>query len=89
VSEQSRIMAGAAIGAIAGAVATYLFYTERGRALRDSMEPAVDDLRREFERFQSTVEKLGAMANEGMRVFHEFNAARMQSHYPAGGRTSH
>ncbi len=52
------------------------------------MEPAVDDLRREFGRFQKTVEKLGVMANEGMRVVNEFNAARGQSHYPSD-RTSH
>jgi gas vesicle protein len=88
VSEQSRLMTGAVIGAVVGAAASYLFFTERGRGLRERMEPAVDDLRREFARFQKTVEKLGSMANEGMRVVNEFNAARTQSHFPSD-RTSH
>ena len=88
MSEQSRVISGAIIGAVAGAVAAYLFYTERGRGLREKLEPAVDELRNEFARFQKTVEKLGEMANEGMRVVNEFNTARMQTHYPSE-RTSH
>jgi gas vesicle protein len=88
VNEQSRLVTGALIGAIAGCAATYLFFTDKGRGWRARIEPVVDDLRREFGRFQSTVEKLGVMANEGMRVVTEFNAARAQSHYPSD-RTSH
>ena len=88
MSEQSRLMTGAMIGALAGVAASYLFFPERGRALRDRMEPAVEDLRREFSRFQKTAEKLGVMANEGMRVVNEFNAARAQPHF-GSERTSH
>ena len=76
------------IGALAGAAAGYLFFTEHGKSLRDQLEPTVEDLRREFARFQRTAEKLGTMANEGMRVVQEFNAARMQPHFPSD-RTSH
>jgi len=75
-------MAGALIGAAAG----YLFFTDKGRDLRDRMEPAVDELRHEFSRFRKTIEKVGEMANEGLRVVGEFNAAR-QSSFPGG--TSH
>jgi hypothetical protein len=50
------------------------------------MEPAVDDLRREFMRFQSTIVKVGDLANEGMRAVAEFKTARGQ--YPSSG-TSH
>ena len=88
MSEQSRLMTGAMIGALAGVAASYLFFTERGRVLRDRMEPAVDDIRREFGRFQKTVEKVGMMANEGIRVVSEFNAARAQPHF-GSDRTSH
>jgi hypothetical protein len=76
------------LGALAGAAASYLFFTDGGRALRDRIEPAVDDLRREFARFQTTVEKLGVMANEGMRAYQEFSAARMQTSF-GSDRTSH
>jgi gas vesicle protein len=81
-------MAGAVVGALVGAVAGYLFFTDRGRHIRDRMEPLVDDLRGEFARFQRTLEKVGDMANEGMRVVNEFNAARTQSQF-RGGSTSH
>ena len=87
MSEQTRIMAGAAVGALIGVAATYLFFTEGGRGFRERLEPAIDDLRGEFTRFQGTIEKLGAMANEGLRVVNEFQAARTQS-FPQSG-TSH
>jgi gas vesicle protein len=87
VSEQSRIVTGAAVGALIGAAAGYLFFTEGGRGFRDRLEPTIDDLRREFLRFQSTVVKLGEMANEGMRAVNEFQSARGQS-FPQN-RTSH
>lgn len=87
MSEQSRVMAGTMVGGLVGALAGYLFFTERGRALRARIEPAVDDLRREFGRFRATIEKAGDLANDGMRMVHEFNTARAQ---PFGdSRTSH
>lgn len=87
MSEQSRVMGFAAIGAIVGAAAGYLFFTECGRHVLERFEPAVNDLRHEFDRFQGTIQKLGEMANEGMRVVNEFQAARGQS-FPQN-RTSH
>lgn len=87
MSEQSRVIYGATIGALVGAAAGYLFFTERGRLLRERIEPAVDELRSEFARFQRSVEKLGGMANEGMRAFNDFNTARTQQF--GSDRTSH
>ena len=86
MNEQSRVMASAVVGALIGAAVGYLFFTERGRSIRDRMEPSMDDLRHEFGRFQRTVEKVGEMAVEGMRVVQDFSASRSQ--YPTGG-TSH
>jgi gas vesicle protein len=86
VNERSLVLAGAVVGALVGAAASFLFLTDRGRVLRDRMEPAVDDLRQEFMRFQRTVEKVGHMANEGMRVVSEFNTARANF---SSGSTSH
>jgi gas vesicle protein len=79
-------MSAAVIGAICGAAAGYLFFTDQGKAFRDRFEPAIDDLRREFAKFQSTIEKFGVLANDGMRVMEEFKAARGQF---AGRTTSH
>jgi hypothetical protein len=78
-------MASALVGALVGAAVGYLFFTERGRSVRNRMEPAMDDLRHEFGRFQRTIEKVGEMASEGLRVVQEFNTARSQSQYPTGG----
>ena len=89
MSEQSRVVSGAMIGALVGAAAGYLFFTERGRTVRERIEPAVENLRSELARFQSTLEKLGGMANEGMRAVNEFNAARMQTQQYSADRTSH
>jgi gas vesicle protein len=88
VSERQMIILSAIAGAVAGAAAGYLFFTEDGRVLRERMEPMVEDLRQEFTRFQGTIRKVGDMANEGMRVVEEFNSARAQSQVPTG-RTSH
>ena len=69
-------MSAAVIGAICGAAAGYLFFTDQGRAIRDRLEPAIDDLRREFTKFQATIEKFGVLASDGMRVMEEFKSAR-------------
>lgn len=82
MSSQSQIVFGAVVGALVGAAAGYLFYTEHGKVLRDRMEPAIDEMRREFTRFQKTIEKVGELANDGMRVMNEFNQARAQG-YPS------
>jgi hypothetical protein len=81
-------MASAIVGALLGTAVGYLFFTGRGQTLRDRIEPAMDDLRHEFARFQRTFEQVGEMASEGVRVFQEFNAARSQTQFPTGG-TSH
>jgi gas vesicle protein len=88
VNDRMAVTAGAMIGALVGAAASYLFFTERGRGLRDRLEPAIADLQREFGRFQGTIEQVGRMANEGARVFQEFTAARGHAEFPGGG-TSH
>jgi len=87
VDDRTAVTAGALIGALVGAAASYLFFTERGRGLRDRIEPAIEELQREFGRFQGTIQQVGRMAGEGARVVQEFSAARSQQ-FPGGG-TSH
>jgi gas vesicle protein len=82
------VCAGAAIGALVGAAAAYLFFTDRGRVLRDRIEAAIDDARREFLRFQKTIEKLGVLANDGIQMMNDFNLARAASPFSAD-TTSH
>ena len=87
MTERNAVCAGATIGAIVGGAAAYLFFTDRGRFMRDRIEPAVDDLMREVQRFRGTLEKVGDMANDGLRAFNEFQEARRT--FPPGPQTSH
>ena len=87
MDDRMAVTAGALIGAVVGAAASYLFFTERGRGLRDRIEPTFADLEREFERFRGTIQQVGRMAGEGARVVQEFTSAR-QSQFPGSG-TSH
>lgn len=86
MSERTAMMAGGVLGAAAGVVVSYLFFTQRGRELRDRVEPAVEGLRHDFARFQETFAKYGEIASQGVRVFQEFSSARAQ--FP-GSTTSH
>lgn len=87
MSTQYQVTICAVCGAVLGAAVGYLFYTPGGRALRERIEPAVDDFKRDFQRFQKTIEKVGDLANDGLRVVNEFNQARAQSF--ASSTTSH
>ena len=88
MNERTAVTAGALIGALIGGLASYLFFTDRGRGLRDRIGPALEDLQHDFARFQGTMEQVGRVANEGMRAFQEFNQARLQSQFPGDG-TAH
>ena len=87
MSTQSQVTLCAVCGAILGAAVGYLFFTPQGRSLRERIEPAVDEMKREFTRFQSTIEKVGLLANDSLRVVNEFNQARAQAFPPT--TTSH
>lgn len=89
MTDRNAVWTGATVGALVGAAAAYLFFTERGRAVRDRMEPAIDDLMREFQKFRRTLERVGDMANDGLRALNEFQEARGQSQFPSGTRTAH
>lgn len=88
MNERTAVTAGALIGALVGGFASYLFFTDRGRAVRDRFGPALEDLQHEFSRFQGTIEQVGRVANEGLRAFQEFNQARISSQFPGDG-TAH
>ena len=81
MNEQSQVIFGAVVGAIVGTAAGYLFFTERGRVLRDRIEPAIDDARHELTRFHKAIERAGELATDGLRMVNEFNQSRAQA-YP-------
>jgi hypothetical protein len=58
-------------GAIVGAFAGYVFFTDEGRTLRRQLEPALDDIARELNSFRHTVEKAAHVASEGWKLLDE------------------
>ena len=81
MKEQPEVILGAVVGAIVGAAAGYFFFTDRGRVLRDRIEPAIDETRREFTRFQGTILTAAALALDGLRMVEDFNRRGAQSHH--------
>jgi gas vesicle protein len=77
-------------GAVIGALAGYIFFTERGRAIRYSIEPTLEDLRRELVQFRSTMQKIAGVANEGWEMLNDtIGAVRQQSRrMPSAHQTS-
>ena len=69
--DNSRAVAATVVGAVIGGMAGYLFFTERGRAMRREFEPALDDFARELMSFRSTVQKAAGVANEGWKLLND------------------
>jgi len=67
----SRAVAATVVGAVIGGMAGYLFFTERGRAMRREFEPALDEFARELMSFRATVNKAAGVANEGWKLLNE------------------
>ena len=68
MNERSVVVLGALVGAALGGVAGYLFLTERGRQLREEIEPRMHDLMREFGNLQGTLTRAREAAAEGLRA---------------------
>jgi gas vesicle protein len=58
MKDRQTIVGGALLGALVGAVAGYLFFTERGRRLRRDIEPELQTIVREAVRLGKTVTEL-------------------------------
>jgi hypothetical protein len=64
-------VAATVVGAVIGGMAGYMFFTDRGRTIRRSIEPALDDIMRELNSFRGTVQKAAGVANEGWRLLND------------------
>jgi gas vesicle protein len=60
VNERTAVLLGACAGAVLGAACGYLFFTERGRVLRDELVPRVADLVDELQRAKGTAARAKA-----------------------------
>lgn len=67
----SRALAATLVGAAIGAAVGYLFFTDHGRGVRRSIEPALDDLARELNGLRGTMQKAAGVANEGWQLLND------------------
>ena len=65
MTDKSRTVTATLIGAIVGAIAGYLFFTDRGRRLRRQIDQALDEVERELDRTRHTLNAVVATAYEG------------------------
>lgn len=71
MDERSRVLMATVLGAIAGGLYGWLYMTERGKRVRDQIEPKLDDFMGELTRVRGTVEKARSAANQGWRSLNE------------------
>jgi gas vesicle protein len=67
----SQAITATVVGAVIGGVAGYLFFTDRGRALRRQIEPTLEDFSRELNSFRITVQKAAGVASEGWQLLND------------------
>lgn len=68
MDERTQVLAATALGAIVGCVFGSLYLTERGREVREQIEPFFDSVVDELQRAHRTVDKARDAASEGRRV---------------------
>jgi hypothetical protein len=71
VVKDTSVMTATVVGALVGGLAGYLFFTERGKAVRRRLEPALEDFAREFSGFRSSVQRIAGIASEGWNVLNQ------------------
>lgn len=71
MSSNSREVTATITGAIVGALAGYLFFTERGRRIRQQIEPALENIAREVTSFRSTIQNASGISSDGWKALTE------------------
>ena len=84
-----KAVAATIVGAVIGGVAGYFLFTERGRAMRRQLEPALEDFMRELNSFRGTIQRATGVASEGWKLLNDAlgESAHQPRRYP-GGQTS-
>jgi gas vesicle protein len=71
VTEKTRACAASMVGAVIGAAAGYMFFTDRGRALRRQLETTLESLAPELSNFSGTINRTAGIASEGWKILNE------------------
>lgn len=87
MNDKARTITSMVVGAVVGALAGYMFFTETGRRLRRQIEPALEDMARELNHFRGTVTKAAGVASEGWKMLNEAMGER-EERFPNAHQTS-
>ena len=68
MDERTQVLIATLLGAVVGGVVGTLYFTERGRDVRDQLEPLLDNIIAELQRTQQTVDKAREVTAEGRRT---------------------
>ena len=89
MDDRGRIAMAIGLGALVGGVAGYLLLTERGRQMRDELEPRLNDVLLEIDKLRTTFESTRTAVAEGWRSFNtlmEQQKSTAQSAAESAGR---
>ena len=70
MDERSRVLLSSLLGAALGGVVGYLYLTDKGRQVREQIEPTLDTIASELERVRATGDKVRQAVHEGERTLH-------------------
>ena len=71
MTERACSVMAATAGAVLGACVGYIFFTDKGRAFRQELEPLLDEFAEELGHFRGTAIKAANVANQGWRLINE------------------
>jgi gas vesicle protein len=79
VDDRGRIALAIGLGALVGGVAGYLLLTERGRQMRDELEPRLNDVLGEVDKLRQTFESTRSAVSDGWRSFNQLMEQQKQA----------
>lgn len=88
MNEQTRVLTGAMMRAIAGSMMAFFGFTDRGRAALRRAGPALDDLAHTLEELRFIVQKVDGAVQEARLVVTDIQAALAQNEPPGSQRDS-
>ena len=88
MTETNRALIAATVGAVAGGIAGYMLFTDRGRELRRRLEPAIEDFARELVQLRGTINRAMGVASEGWHVLNDALGEQAPGHYATPRQTN-
>ena len=84
MDERSQVLVATMLGAVVGGVFGCLYLTERGRYVRDQIEPVFDKVIDELQQTRTTLEKAREAVEEGRRTVDDVLHQRSGSSWKSG-----